>query len=363
MSKDLKVLGITKKMLRDSIEQNTYWKKGFAPLPKSKASWLLSNSRIEDDDYCCIITLEDQKMISFIYMIPDLLNLKNDESKKVYWMISWWVDPKYENTVLGTYTFYEALKLADNNILIKSYAEHIADFYSKQPFSVIATRLRYTIFLSVDPSMLVGRFKFLKPFRYFLDKFDYVIASIINKINYNKLKRRTKDLFYDYINELDDEAWDFIEPLCKNDLIVKSKDYISWQIDNKQFTQLVVPAKQRYKSLETGTSNNIYGYSLKILKDEKTIGFISFIINYNEFNVKYFLVEKEEYYDLCVDVLIENFINKRAKFIFTDDTKLTENIQKRFFTVFTHKSEKKGLAHNNLSLKDVELHNRDGHFY
>ncbi len=365
MSKDLNVIGLTKKMLRDNIEQNTYWKGTLAPLPKSKAIWLLSNPRINEDDYCCVLTMEGAKMISFIYMIPDFLNMQEKNSKKVYWMISWWVHPKYKNTVLGTYTFYEALKLAENQIIIKSYAEHIADFYQKQPFTVIASRLRYTIFLSVDPSMLVGRFKFLKSFRSILDKFDYVVASIINRINYNKLKKRTKGLFYDYINELDNDTWSFIEPLCKNDLILKSKDYVSWQIDNKQYTQFIVGSKQQYKSLETGISNNIHSHSLKIVKDKEIIGFLSYIINYNEFNVRYFLVKKEEYYNLCIDVLVENFIKKRTKFIFTDDTKLAENIRKRFLTVFTHKSTKKGLAHNSLklSIENANLLNRDGHFY
>ncbi|GAA3606973.1 GNAT family N-acetyltransferase [Flavivirga amylovorans] len=365
MNKKITVEGLTKKMLQVAIDHNTYWRNGLAPLPKSKAIWLLNNPRIEDNDYCCLIAQEGEKIISFIYMIPDFLNTRNSLPRKVYWMILWWVHPKYEKTVLGTYAFSEALKLADNKIIIKSYAEHVSDFYEKQPFTVIASRLRYTIFLSVDPSMLVGRFKFLKPFRYFLDRFDYIVATIINKINHNKLKKNAKDLIYDYINELDEDIWDFIEPLCKNDLIFKSKEYINWQIDNKQYTQFVVPGKQQYKSLETGISNNIYGHSLKIIKGKEIIGFLSYIINYNEFNVKYFIVEKEKNYDLCIDALIHNFIKKKTKFIFTDDAKLAENIRKRFFTVFTHKAVKKGLAHNSLelNLEKINLLNRDGHFY
>ncbi|PIA77517.1 hypothetical protein BFR04_08745 [Gaetbulibacter sp. 4G1] len=365
MNQKISVEALTKKTLRDAINHNLYWENTLVPLPKSKAMWLLANPRVEEGDYCCLVAKEANKIISFIYLIPDLLNVKKGEHKKIYWMILWWVHPKYKKTILGTYTFYEALKLAKNQIIIKSYAEHIADFYQKQPFTVIASRLRYTIFLSVDPSMLVGRFKFLKSFRYILDKFDYLIASIINRINYNKLKKRTKGLFYDYINELDDDIWSFIEPLCKKDLIVKSKDYVNWQISNKQYTQIVVPSKQQYKYLEAGTSNNIYSHSLKIIKNKTIIGFLSFIVNYNEFNIRYFLVEKKEYYNLCVDVLVENFIKKKSKFIFTDDRILAENIRKRFFTVFTYKSVKNGLAHNSLelNLKNTNLLNRDGHFY
>ncbi|WP_303317707.1 hypothetical protein Q4Q34_17480 [Flavivirga abyssicola] len=364
MNQEIKVEGLTKKMLQVAVDRNIYWKNGLAPLPKSKALWLLTNPRIEEDDYCCLIAKEGEKMISFIYMIPDFMNTKNNSIEKVYWMILWWVNPKYKKTVLGTYAFLEALRLTDNKIIIKSYAEHIGDFYKKQPFTVIASRLRYTIFLSVDPSMVIGRFKFLKPFKAILDKFDYIIASITNKINYNKFKKSTKDLEYHYINELDEDVWNFIKPLCESDLILKSKEYINWQIDNRQYTQFIIQ-KQQYQSLGTGTSTNIHIHNLKIINNKKIIGFLSYVINYNEFNVKYFLVEKEENYDLCVNALIENFIKKKAKFIFTDDTKLAENIKTRFLTIFTHKVVKKGLAHNSLRLnmEKVNLLNRDGHFY
>jgi rRNA-processing protein FCF1 len=365
MSKDLKVLGVTKKMLRESINENTYWEGSLAPMPKSKAQWMLANPRFEEDDYCAVITTANNQILSFISLVPDYLNLKNNNFKKVYWMVSWWVHPKNENTILGTYTFQEALKLTDNKILIKSYAEHIEPFYKKMPFNIIESRNRYTIFLSLDHSMLLGKFKFLKPFKLFFVALDRVTYYVINFFNKLKFKNTTSKLNYEYINGIDQNTWNFIEPLFKNDLIYKTKDYVNWHLDNNQFTQTPVADKFLYKSIEIGTSNNIYQHNLNIIKNNKIIGFFSYILNYNEFNVKYFLVEKEENYNVCIDALIENFIKKKARYIFTDDTTLAENIKKRFITVFTHKSLKKGLAHNSLELteNEVTLYNRDGHFY
>ncbi|WP_438423360.1 hypothetical protein [Aquimarina macrocephali] len=365
MSKNLKIVALTKKMLREGIDQNTYWKGNLTPLPKSKALWLVSNSRIEEDDYCGVIGYEDEKMISFVFMFPDLLNTSADEKTKVYWMISWWVDKQYKDTVLGTYIYNEAVNLTGKQILIKSYAENVTTFYEKQPFTVIASRLRHTIFFSLDASMLIGRFRFLKSFKFVLDKIDAMAAAAIRLVNRPKAKSRTKMLSYDYINQLDDMTWQFAEPLCKNDLIYKTKEYINWQINANQYTQTPIPTKHPYKSLQTGTSNNIYIHNLKIMKENKIIGFLSYVVNYNEFNVKYFLVEEEENYNLCVDALIENFIQKRTKFIFTDDTQLSDCITKRYSTVFTHRVTKKGLAHDEtkLDFENSNMLNRDGHFY
>ncbi len=360
---NLEVIGLTKKMLSEAIDKNTYWKDSLAPMPKSKALWLISNPRIEDDDYCGVIGYEGKKMISFIFMFPDLIN--DTEKKKVYWMISWWVHPKFKDTVLGTYIYNEAVNLTGKQIFIKSYAENVTTFYEKQPFRVIASRLRHTIFFSMDSSMLIGRFRFLKPLKLIVNWIDSLTYSIIKTLNKSKFKKTTKSLSYDYITQIDNATWNFIEPLCKNDLIYKTKDYINWQIDNDQYMQTPISSKFPYKVLQTGISNNIHIHSLNVIKDGEIIGFISYIINFNELNVKYFLVKEEGNYDLCIDALMENFYKVKTKFIFTDDTKLSDTITKRYKTVFTHKVLKKGLAHNETKLdqENLVMLNRDGHFY
>jgi len=365
MSKDLQVIGLTKKMLREAIDKNTYWKNDLAPLPKSKAIWLVGNNRIEDDDYCGVIGYEGDRMISFIFMFPDLLNTKEDTPKKVYWMISWWVHKTYKDTVLGTYIYNEAVNLTGKQVLIKSYAENVTSFYEKQPFDIIASRLRHTVFFSLDASMLIGRFKFLKSFKFVLNWVDSFVGAIIRLLNRSRLKNTVNELTYEYINQLDNETWQFIQPLCKHDLIYKTKEYIDWQINASQYLQTPVPERHPHKALQTGISNNIYLHTLKILKNDTIIGFLSYVVNYNEFNVKYFLVQSEEYYDACVDVLIENFSKQRTTFIFTDDTELSDNINKRFKTIFTHKVTKKGLAHSDTKVdtEHFQMLNRDGHFY
>lgn len=369
MAKNLEVIALTKKMLRDGIEKNTYWKDGLAPLPKSKALWLVANTRIEDDDYCGVLGYEDEKMISFIFMFPDFLKAKDKnqdkEYTKVYWMISWWVHSSYKDTVFGTYIYNEAVNLTDKRVLIKSYAENVNAFYEKQPFTVITSRLRHTIFFSVDASMLIGRFRFLKSFRFVLNKVDAFVGSLVKFVNTSKVKKRTASLSYDYVTQIDDETWSFIAPLCVDDLIYKTKEYVNWQINNNQYTQVPVLGKHPYTALQTGISDNIHIHNLKISKDGELIGFLSYIINFNEFNAKYFLVKEEQYYDLCVDALIQNFNAHKATFIFTDDTKLSDNITNRYRTIFTHKVNKKALAHDNteLDFENAYMSNRDGHFY
>jgi len=364
MNKDLEVISITKKMLREAVNQDDYWGLSHLPMSKAKAQWLLKNPRISDDDFCGVLAVENNKMAAFIYMFPDYLNELNQEFKKVYWMLSWWVHEDFKSSVLGSYVFHEALRITNKNIIIKSYAESATAFYEKQPFSVIAERLRYTIFFSLDASILTGRFKFLKKIKPLLDIFDNVSYWLIKTINKSTLKNKIKNLEYDYVNEIDDQLWEFIKPLCESDLIFKTKDYINWQLSKDQYLQ--TPASLLpYTSLQTGVSEKINNYKIKILKNNQIIGFMSFLVNRSEVNVKYFLVKNEEDYDYCVDALLHNFIKVKTKFIFTDDDKLSKKIQERFKTIYVYKINKKALIHNdlNISRKEINVFERDGHFY
>lgn len=362
MGENIEVIGITKKILREALEQNTYWKDIVAPLPKNKAAWLVANKRIAEEDYCGVIALDNEKVCAFIYMIPDLLN---KTSAKAYWMIDWWVQDPYKNTVLGTYIYNQAVQLAGNQVLVKAYTENVKAFYDKQDFKVIASRLRYTLFFSLDASILMARFSFLKPFQFFVKGIDAIVAACVRQINTSKLGQKTKTLHYEYINELDKVTWGMLKPSVENDLILKTKDYINWQISNSQYLQTPIAQKSPRKTLQTGMSANIYLHNVKILLGDKTIGFLSYTVNYNEFNVKYFIVDSEANYELCIDALIEHLIQSKRNFIFTDDTTLAQAIQQRYFTVFTHKVLKKGLAHNAIAFnfEGLSMFNRDGHFY
>ncbi|KAA5825602.1 hypothetical protein FPF71_06755 [Algibacter amylolyticus] len=365
MSEDLEIINLTKSKLREHIENNTFWKSGVAPMAKSKAIWLVSNNRIEEEDSCGILAWENSEMVAFIYMFPDLINTTDQPSKKVYWMIDWWVVKRYKDSILGTYIYDYAVKLVQNQVVIKGYTENVQEFYDKRPFSVIASRLRHTIFFSLDRSMLLGRFPFLKPIKFLMDIIDGLTGKIVRFINRNKLGKKTEALTYEFINELDKATWDFIKPLCTKDLILKTKDYVNWQLSNTQYLQVPVNHKRPYTNLQPGVSDNIRIHNLKIMKNDVVIGFLSYIINYNEFNVKYFLVEDPDNYDLCVDVLMENLLKSKRNFIFTDDTELSDNLNKRYFTVFTHKVRKKGLVHNDtvFDYNSLTMFNRDGHFY
>lgn len=365
MNPNLKVIALTKQNLIDAINENTYWQNERVFIPKSKALWLLKNTRIEANDYCAILCFENNHLISYLLSIPDLINLEGGSQKKLNWMHEWWVAENYQSTIISSYVFNQAVKKLNKNVLIESNAENSESFFSKQ-FHTIHVKPRYTIFFRLEHSVLINKFPFIKYFKFIIHILNSTLVTLLNIKNFNKTKKSlTEDIHYEYMNEIDHDTWAFLEPRCQNDFSLKTKDFVSWHIDNSQYTQTPIAKRFHFKFSTTGFSDNIHAHTFKIIKDKQIIGFISYLFNMIEFNVKYFLSKDDAHYNICVAALIEHCLKHKATYIITDNTKLSDAINKKYITLFTYKKEKKSRIHKacDTTLNDVLLTDRDGRFH
>lgn len=364
MTPNINIIALTKLALTEALENNVYWQNSRILMPKSKALWLLKNDRITADDYCAFLCLENNAIISYVLTIPDTIQLKDGALEKINWLHEWWVEPKYQGSIISSYVFNHAIKKLNKNILIESNGENAEAFFSTQ-FKSIHLKTRHTIFFILQSDIVVNKFPFLKYFKFVIDLVNVTMVKLLNINSLKKIQKRLKHITYEYINELDNQSWNFIKTNCENDFALKTKDYINWHIDNSQYLQTPISKKFNFTFSTTGFSDNIHTHSLKIIKDNQIVGFISYLFNIIEFNVKYFIPKDETYYDICVDVLVEHCLKHKATYIITDDSKLNDAINKKYFTVFTHKAEKKSKAHktSKINLEDIVLTDRDGRFH
>ena len=172
-------------------------------------------------------------------------------------------------------------------------------------------------------------------------------------------------LTYEYCNELDDETWQFISQKCQNEFTVKSENYVNWLIDNSQYTQTPIHEKFRFTYSTTGYSSNIFSYSVKIFEGENLVGFLSYVLNGIEFNLKFFIYNEDTHEEKCLAALMEHYLKSKASYIITDDSKLANQIKKQYKPVFTYQIQKKAIAHKNLKLnfENINLTDRDGRFH
>ncbi|WP_299241426.1 hypothetical protein [uncultured Aquimarina sp.] len=363
MNSDFKTLLITKKEIREALDKNTFWKNAKnVPFTKSKANWLLQNSRIEENDICGLIGYEDEVMIAFIYFIPDYIKTSAGE-KKIYWCRRWWVADAYKNSILATYMMNEAVNAVDKQVLIKYIGKEVEEFYDKQPFTKFSERERFFILFNADANLLISKItvlKYAKPIAKYLER---ISGWWIQKINRKKISKTVSGLSYEYLSSLDQETWEFLENKCKNDLIPKTKEYVNWQLSNNQYAITPVINRFPYHCLIASASEQLHHINLSVKKEKEIIGFLSFLVRGNEFNVKYF-VAKEGYMDECVSALMDNFIKTNTNIIHTENTVLGKKISEKFSNFYSDKRILYAFAHNDIenNFENVSLYDRDGHF-
>ncbi|MFV9551000.1 hypothetical protein [Algibacter sp. PT7-4] len=363
---NLEIIILTKQSLREAINHNKFWDNLYeAPFSINKAKWMLKNARAEENDTFAILGYEKYKIIAFVYLVPDLIKIGDNKTKKIFWSQRWWVSNKFKETVLSTYVKNQSLVECNNQVVVKFLGEKTKAFYNKQPFQKFSKRNRYIIIFSIDYDLLVLKKKKLRklaPILKVLDKFSRVFIALINTL---KSEKNSKGVSYTEVSIINNQVWQFIEKQSINDFVLKSKAYINWQIDNNQYQSITESEKNSKQNCLLGTiAKKIYNINDVIKKENTIIGFISCFISGNRMIVRYF-VTTDMYYDDCLNVLIKKMISNKCTILQTEDSVLGERISKSFFKIYADKKELVSLIHNaiNQNTKLSLLKDQDGNFF
>ncbi|MFP2994598.1 hypothetical protein ABN763_01755 [Spongiivirga sp. MCCC 1A20706] len=360
MKEKLKLVAVTKNDIKKALAENTYWQESkYIPFSKSKAAWLLRNDRIDDNDVCAILGLEGQILVSFIFMIPDIIRTENG-LRKIYWSLRWWVIDKHKDTILPTYTRKKSLKAINNQIIVRYLGEEVEAFYEKQPFTKVGSRRRFFIVFSLDANLILLKkptLHFLKPILKFFEKLSFKTIQILNK----RIASKKKGVYtYQYLEELDNETWEFLKQHTIDDIVPKTMEYVNWQIDNTQYEN-IESNSQKHICLVGSISNKIGNTSLSILVKGTVVGFLSYYINGSEFIVRYFVFDND-FRSICVDALMENFIKSNSIVLQTENDFLGQEIKKRYHKIFSREKNIVSLVHNDLNINALTIRDHDGQF-
>ncbi|MBP2832009.1 hypothetical protein J8281_07380 [Aquimarina sp. U1-2] len=363
MKGNLEVNHVTKSDLKIALQNNTYWKgNSVIPFTKSKAFWLLDNERIEEHDLCSVMVHENDRLVAFVYLIADWITTPSG-MKKIYWCRRWWVADDYKSSILSTFVMKEAVSATKQQILLKFLGKTVIEYFKNQPYVEFSHRTRYFIVSSLITSWVLRRFKFLKVIKPIIQAIDMLSGRLINYLNHKKIQKKVIPIQYEYLSTIDQTTWAFLQDKLKNDLIPKTKEYINWQLSSRQYTQTLVAHKFPHSCLIAGASTNMYIVNFNVVLSAKIIGFISVLIRTNEYQVKYFVAE-EEYYDICVAALIQNFHKTKTNTIYTEDNKLGKFILKNYHHIYVDKRSLYALAHHEIDhdfSKEI-IHDRDANY-
>ena len=333
MKKDTVISVLTKVELLKLIDEGEYdCRTPF--LDRHRLLGFSQNPNLEDDAPVISVALQKKRVVSHIVIIPDLFYESGDTYTKKYWFSSFWVDPNCRGVAI--YVFLKACAAIKNQIFMTSYTVSAGLFYDRlKRFKVLALRTDYAMYLAVPKHTLTTKFNFLKSFP-FLVKFGNSLTrfvfGLLNSIKFNRLKN---SIIYNYIENLDQETWDFIEPKLSKGLTRRTKASFNWQVNNPQYYDPAKPGKSQH---------------VKILADGKLVGFISYIKIYDQLRVLCCLAEDVTAMKLCVVGLIDHCIKSNSDSIRTYDEILANNIRSETFLLRFLKVEERSIAHKSINL-------------
>ncbi|MEM7486624.1 MAG: hypothetical protein AAF348_15555 [Bacteroidota bacterium] len=364
---DVQVVSVTKKELRFYLEAPSEERDYILPISENKAQWILEKPGMKEGDVCIVLAHSKGEVLSFAYLIPDILSTKNKatdhSNEKVYWMPQWWASKPAKGTVIATYVFNETLRAGGHRILAKAYEENADKFYKKQPFSIIRTIQRHTIFIALDHHIIIQKIPIVKHVKFFVKWLEKVSRKVYSWLNLSKVKELTKNLNIKYINQLDTDTWHFVKPFLDNDLILKDKDYINWQIASTQYLPIPWNSKKNNTGIVKGFGEKIGIVNYILQQDGQILAFVSFSYIGNVAYMKYCISSKENMTKVSASIY-ENLMKLKLNYIFTDNAILADSFTNELRTVYQYTQTKKSMAHNTVhpKLSGMSLVEQDGHF-
>ncbi len=363
---DLKVVILTKKEISDYLQKPALEREYSLPFSANKAHWLIEKPGMDDADFCAIMATTGKEILSFTHLVPDLLSNREgygQEERKIYWMPQWWASETAKSTVVSTYVFSESLKATSNKILVKAYEQNAEAFYTKQPFSMVQTNQRHVVFIGLASDVLAQRLPVLSKVKFFTKGLEKTSVKIYAWLNRSRINTLGHDLKIKYFHRLDVDSWNFIKPFVENDIVQKSREYINWQIDHKQYLSTPLDKKKSNIGLVRGYGSKIGMVNYMVTRDNAHIGFVSFHYIGRTAYMKYVLAHPDEMASVCA-TLYEHLNKLGVIYFFTDNASLAKHFLDNFSTVYHYTQTKKSMAHNSIydMVGNAVVTEQDGHF-
>jgi len=310
--------------LESFIDSNLYKNFHEIPITRLRALSQAKNPRTSEDDVVLIFAHEDNKLLSYIGLLPDTAWL-DDKLQKVWWNSCWWANEK-ENNNGSMQLFYLACKRTNGKLYFPELTPLTADLLSRlnkfTTSKVGGTRAYLKLELA---SILPARRNKFAKIRAVLILIDWSINLVYSPVLWNWAKKlKYKNLNYKIIDRIDDEVARFIDKHNTNELFRRNKEELNWIIDNPWITENEEQPNQKYAfSLKVKSFKTIL---VKIYEGQQIAGFFVLLVRDGNAKLTYCYFNENSISDfvhILYKLLLTNNINTFLSF----DSRIVEFIQ------------------------------------
>ena len=200
------------------------------PVTRHRAISHAHNPRASGEDKILFVAYENEEVIGYIGVLPDIL-YKKEEGVKIGWLSCFWVDPVYRGKNISTALFLSVMDAWKNKILITNMAPGTIPFYIRtglfrEPVYKEGIRgyMQFNLAVVLPPRRPV--FNRIAPALKMLD----ASANILNNARLLFFPRydMKKDIRIGFVDDIAVEAEQFISASYGSDFIRRGKEELEW---------------------------------------------------------------------------------------------------------------------------------------
>lgn len=217
---------LNKDSLLAYIESEEYELAQDLAISKQRAISHIENPRATQDDILLILAKENNELIGYTGILPDLLN----STLRFGWLSCLWVSEKARGKNLGSQLIEQALDKWNNKIISADYVPFTLKLYQKtEKFDseiYIKSGLRLYI-LSDLANILPNKHTFFSKIKGLIKGFDFV-ANLILKPKLSFFPIPKHDFTFEIISDFTSEDIDFIEKSSQKDSRKRNSNELLW---------------------------------------------------------------------------------------------------------------------------------------
>ena len=357
----MQIVAYNKFELQEFIESEFFKKLNKIPISKHRALSHINNPYCADDDILLWAVYENETLMGYSSVLPDMIVRSNCE-EKIYWSSSVWREESPQKNTLAAMLLLKVLERYKSHFFMTDFIPEAEKSYSKlRIFKPIQSEFGVTFYRNLALSQIIKRrfpkLKSIVPIYSVFEKCFNLVLFLSRKLT---VKRINPVLTIVENSIFDTEFDDFVKNYCaENQLIERNSTYYDWIIKYPWVLQGKLDEENKRYHFSSVSEQFEY-HPVKIYDNQKLVGFMFLKIRDKRLSICYSYLN-----DFCVKDAVTYIWQlasaKGLDGITSFDRKLlSELTKKRTKYVFAKRMEKKYFFPRNFDISSSAFQEGDG---
>ncbi|WP_052592302.1 GNAT family N-acetyltransferase [Aureispira sp. CCB-QB1] len=231
----MEIREIRQHQLQSYIDSPEYKAAKYIAISKHRALSHIRNPRVKPNDLVLVLIYEKGEMVAYLGVFADDLHFSTG-IEHVGWLSCMWVNPIMRGKGIAKKLIQTVFEAWDYKILVTEFTPAAHGLYNRtEQFLDLAKPQGVRGYLRLNLAYLLPKkehkWNKWKPFLSCMDG----VFNLFNALRlkwYQNTTLTSQGISFEYLSEIDDEAWAFIQKNKANELMNRSRTDLTWLVKN-----------------------------------------------------------------------------------------------------------------------------------